>query len=52
MSTRIESGGEGEVAAVKVTHCVECLMTWLLLGDGGECLLCRERVYWIGGDDA
>jgi len=30
------------------THCIECLMTWLLKGDGGICLLCQAPVYWIG----
>jgi hypothetical protein len=28
------------------TGCLECLMTWLLKGDGGLCLLCQKPVYW------
>jgi hypothetical protein len=28
--------------------CVECAMTWLLKGDGGICLACRQPVVWKG----
>lgn len=26
--------------------CIECVMAWLLYGDGAICLLHREPVYW------
>lgn len=29
--------------------CIECVMAWLLYGDGAECLLHHGRVYWQDG---
>jgi|GEM_PF-4430178 len=37
------------VSEYKPTHCIECLMAWLLFGDGAICLLHRKPVFWIGG---
>jgi hypothetical protein len=30
------------------TNCIECIMAWLLFGDGAICLLHRQPVYWRG----
>jgi hypothetical protein len=32
----------------KQTVCIECIMTWLLFGDGAVCLRCNARIYWKG----
>lgn len=28
--------------------CIECVMAWLLHGDGAVCLVGHGRVYWKG----
>lgn len=28
--------------------CIECIIAWLLFGDGAICLYHREAVYWKG----
>lgn len=33
----------------QTTNCVECIMAWLLFGDGAKCLAGHGRVYWRGG---
>jgi hypothetical protein len=30
--------------------CIECVMAWLLYGDGAECLMGHGLVYMVGGD--
>lgn len=28
--------------------CIECVMTWLMFGDGAICLACKLPVVWKG----
>lgn len=30
--------------------CIECIMAWLLYGDGAVCLVGHGRVYWRGSN--
>lgn len=31
-----------------MTPCIDCIMAWLLFGDGAVCLAGHGKVYWRG----